>query len=97
MISGSGSTLFEELGLYYIGPIDGHSLDELIGVLQGKHSWPFYLYSSYVKAEDEGARHIAKQSMGLYYISPSDNPNLGDLIAILQKSNGSWPSCLHIM
>ena len=26
MISGSGSTLFEELGLYYIGPIDGHSL-----------------------------------------------------------------------
>lgn len=26
MISGSGSTLFEELGLYYIGPIDGHNL-----------------------------------------------------------------------
>ena len=26
MISGSGSTLFEELGLYYIGPIDGHSV-----------------------------------------------------------------------
>jgi 1-deoxy-D-xylulose-5-phosphate synthase len=26
MISGSGSTLFEELGLYYIGPVDGHSL-----------------------------------------------------------------------
>ena len=26
MISGSGSTLFEELGLYYIGPIDGHSI-----------------------------------------------------------------------
>lgn len=26
MISGTGSTLFEELGLYYIGPVDGHSL-----------------------------------------------------------------------
>jgi 1-deoxy-D-xylulose-5-phosphate synthase len=26
MISGSGSTLFEELGLYYIGPVDGHSI-----------------------------------------------------------------------
>ena len=36
MISGSGSTLFEELGLYYIGPIDGHNLDDLIAVLQGK-------------------------------------------------------------
>ncbi|DBA82123.1 TPA: 1-deoxy-D-xylulose-5-phosphate synthase, chloroplastic [Trebouxia sp. C0004] len=34
MISGSGSTLFEELGLYYIGPIDGHNLDDLIAVLQ---------------------------------------------------------------
>ena len=35
MISGSGSTLFEELGLYYIGPIDGHNLDLLIAMLQG--------------------------------------------------------------
>jgi hypothetical protein len=26
MISGTGSTLFEELGLYYIGPIDGHNM-----------------------------------------------------------------------
>jgi len=34
MISGSGSTLFEELGLYYIGPLDGHNLDDLIAVLQ---------------------------------------------------------------
>lgn len=34
MISGSGSTLFEELGLYYIGPVDGHSIDDLISVLQ---------------------------------------------------------------
>ena len=35
MISGSGSTLFEELGLYYIGPIDGHNLDLIIAMLQG--------------------------------------------------------------
>ena len=34
MISGSGSTLFEELGLYYIGPVDGHNLDDLVAVLQ---------------------------------------------------------------
>lgn len=39
MISGSGSTLFEELGLYYIGPIDGHNLDLLIGVMQGVRSY----------------------------------------------------------
>ena len=35
MISGSGSTLFEELGLYYIGPVDGHNLDDLVAVLNG--------------------------------------------------------------
>eukprot|EP00891_Asterochloris_glomerata_P000618 jgi/Astpho2/618/fgenesh1_pm.00013_%23_13_t len=34
MISGSGSTLFEELGLYYIGPIDGHNMDDLVAVLE---------------------------------------------------------------
>lgn len=38
MISGSGSTLFEELGLYYIGPIDGHNLELLITMLQGAHT-----------------------------------------------------------
>lgn len=34
MISGSSSSLFEELGLYYIGPVDGHSLDDLITILK---------------------------------------------------------------
>ena len=34
MISGTGSTLFEELGLYYIGPVDGHNLAELIDTLK---------------------------------------------------------------
>jgi 1-deoxy-D-xylulose-5-phosphate synthase len=34
MISGSGSTLFEELGLYYIGPVDGHNVDDLVAVLK---------------------------------------------------------------
>src|SRR5213075_1242146 len=29
-----GGTLFEELGFYYIGPIDGHNLDHLLPVLR---------------------------------------------------------------
>ena len=29
-----GGTLFEELGFYYVGPIDGHNLDALIPVLE---------------------------------------------------------------
>ncbi|XP_020221159.1 probable 1-deoxy-D-xylulose-5-phosphate synthase, chloroplastic isoform X2 [Cajanus cajan] len=34
MISGSRSTLFEELGLYYIGPVDGHNIDDIIAILE---------------------------------------------------------------
>ncbi|XP_057805983.1 LOW QUALITY PROTEIN: probable 1-deoxy-D-xylulose-5-phosphate synthase, chloroplastic [Salvia miltiorrhiza] len=33
LMSGSGSTLFEELGLYYIGPVDGHNIHDLTTVL----------------------------------------------------------------
>ncbi|HEX4157348.1 MAG TPA: 1-deoxy-D-xylulose-5-phosphate synthase [Rhizomicrobium sp.] len=29
-----GGTLFEELGFYYVGPIDGHNLDHLLPVLE---------------------------------------------------------------
>ncbi|HZQ40834.1 MAG TPA: 1-deoxy-D-xylulose-5-phosphate synthase, partial [Rhizomicrobium sp.] len=30
----TGGTLFEELGMYYVGPIDGHNLDHLLPVLR---------------------------------------------------------------
>lgn len=30
----TGGTLFEELGFYYIGPVDGHNLDHLLPVLE---------------------------------------------------------------
>lgn len=30
----TGGTLFEELGMYYVGPIDGHNLDHLLPVLE---------------------------------------------------------------
>ena len=30
----TGGTFFEELGFYYVGPIDGHDMDALVGVLK---------------------------------------------------------------
>ncbi len=30
----TGGTLFEEMGFYYVGPIDGHNLDHLVPVLE---------------------------------------------------------------
>ncbi len=33
----TGGTLFEELGFYYVGPIDGHNLEHLLPVLRNVH------------------------------------------------------------
>ena len=30
----TGGTFFEELGFYYVGPIDGHDLDALVPILK---------------------------------------------------------------
>ena len=35
----TGGTLFEELGFYYVGPIDGHNLDHLLPVLRNVRDW----------------------------------------------------------
>ncbi len=36
----TGGTLFEELGFYYIGPLDGHNLDHLLPVLENVRDMP---------------------------------------------------------
>jgi len=44
----TGGTLFEELGFYYVGPIDGHNLDHLLPVLrnvrEAEESGPILLH-----------------------------------------------------
>ncbi|KAJ1382147.1 Transketolase-like, pyrimidine-binding domain [Sesbania bispinosa] len=40
MISASGSALFEELGLYYIGPVDGHNIEDLVTVFEKVKAMP---------------------------------------------------------
>ena len=44
----SGGTLFEELGFYYLGPIDGHNVNELVNVLENirdnKFNKPIFLH-----------------------------------------------------
>ena len=43
-----GGTLFDELGFYYVGTIDGHNFDQLIPVLKNvrdsKHNGPFLVH-----------------------------------------------------
>ena len=57
----TGGTLFEELGFYYLGPIDGHNLDHLLPVLrnvrEAEESGPILVHvitqkgKGYAKAE----------------------------------------------
>ena len=58
----SGGTLFNELGFYYVGPIDGHNLDSLIRILNNvknsKYDGPILIHAvtkkgkGYKPAED---------------------------------------------
>lgn len=36
-----GGTLFEEMGFYYIGPVDGHDLDQLLPILRNLRDMPY--------------------------------------------------------
>lgn len=44
-----GGSLFEEMGFYYIGPVDGHNLDQLLPVLRnvrdGHHDGPILIHA----------------------------------------------------
>ncbi|CAL5377700.1 unnamed protein product [Camellia sinensis] len=40
MVGGLGASLFEELGLYYIGPVDGHNVEDLVHILNDVKSLP---------------------------------------------------------
>ena len=63
----SGGTLFNELGFYYVGPIDGHNLSGLIPVLNNvknsKYNGPILVHvvtkkgKGYKPAEDSGDKY----------------------------------------
>ncbi|XP_027331545.1 probable 1-deoxy-D-xylulose-5-phosphate synthase 2, chloroplastic [Abrus precatorius] len=40
MVGGSGACLFEELGLFYIGPVDGHGMEDLVHILKDVKDMP---------------------------------------------------------
>jgi 1-deoxy-D-xylulose-5-phosphate synthase len=63
----TGGTLFSELGFYYIGPIDGHDVDNLVQVLENvknsKHEGPILIHTitqkgkGYKPAEESGDKY----------------------------------------
>ena len=63
----SGGTLFSELGFYYVGPIDGHDVDNLVQILENvknsNHQGPVLVHvrtqkgKGYKPAEDSGDKY----------------------------------------
>lgn len=40
MVGGASACLFEELGLFYIGPVDGHDMEDLVHILKSVKGMP---------------------------------------------------------
>ena len=63
----TGGTLFSELGFYYIGPVDGHDVDNLVEILENvknsKHQGPVLIHArtekgkGYKPAEESGDKY----------------------------------------
>jgi len=85
----TGGTLFNSLGFYYIGPIDGHDLDVLLPVLknakESKHKGPILIH---IKTQKGKGYSFAEKSEDKYHGVSKFNIKTG----IQQKSDSKAPS-----
>jgi len=91
----TGGTLFEELGFYYVGPVDGHNLDHLLPVLrnlrENTEPGPVLVHvvtqkgRGYTPAEESADRHhgVGKfdPATGEPLPSSSDSPSYTSVFA----------------
>jgi len=91
----SGGTLFNELGFYYIGPIDGHDVDNLVQIFENvknaNHQGPILIHTitqkgkGYKPAEESGDKYhgVAKfnVSTGQQEKSKSNAPSYTKVFA----------------
>ena len=85
----TGGPLFNSLGFYYIGPIDGHDLDVLLPVLknakESKHKGPILIH---IKTQKGKGYSFAEKSEDKYHGVSKFNIKTG----IQQKSDSKAPS-----
>ena len=85
----TGGTLFNSLGFYYVGPIDGYDLDRLILVLQNvkklNHEGPIMIH---IKTEKGKGYEFAEKSHDKYHGVAKFNVKTG----IQEKSKSNIPS-----
>ncbi len=85
----TGGTLFNSMGFYYVGPIDGHDLDALLPVLQNakevNYDGPIMIH---VKTQKGKGYSFAEKSEDKYHGVSKFNVNTGKQ----EKSNSKVPS-----
>lgn len=88
-----GGNIFEEMGFYYIGPIDGHNLDILVPILENirddKSCDPILIHC--VTQKGKGYNEIMASSDSLHAV-PKFNPETGEKV----KKSSSNPSYSNI-
>ena len=89
----SGGTLFSELGFYYIGPIDGHDVNNLVQVLENvknsKHEGPVLIHA--ITQKGKGYKH-AEESGDKYHGVSKFNIATGEQV----KSKANTPAYTKI-
>ncbi len=85
----TGGTLFNSLGFYYVGPIDGYDLNDLIPILQNaknlNHDGPVMIH---IKTEKGKGYEFAEKSHDKYHGVSKFNVKTG----IQEKSKSNAPS-----
>lgn len=79
-----GGTMFEELGFNYIGPIDGHNIDELISTLSNMSSLKGPQFLHIMTKKGKGYAPAEKDPIGFHGV-----PKFNHLSGELPKSNSS--------
>ena len=69
----SGGTLFEELGFYYVGPVDGHDIDTLVPVLKNIRDQDKQAGRCSSMSSPKRARAIPSRSLTRRNTTPSAN------------------------
>ncbi len=84
----TGGTLFEEMGFYYVGPVDGHNMDHLVPILENlrdANAGPILLHV------------VTEKGHGHPFPTPSEEkyhavPKFDVVTGTQQKSNSNIPS-----
>ena len=85
----TGGTLFNSLGFYYVGPIDGYNLDNLISVLQNaknlNHEGPIMIH---IKTKKGKGYEFAEKSLDRFHGVSKFNVKTG----VQEKSKSNIPT-----